>query len=234
VSSDFLARLSESARVSDVGLESFEAFPIALNEMPKGWLTPLEMRMLYSIAKHSPGPILELGSWLGRSTVAIAAGIRDSGERKLFDTVDFGLSSPAEWEEMLKEPFDRFAKDDVVARSIFQPGGTIAVLIENLRASRLLPFVTSIIRGDSRNVPLRSQYAMVFCDTLHNKKEVEDYGPLLNALLPPGGWLVCDDVIDSNLGDVLRQHVDFDAWFYTNPIDKFTKFGVGRKRAAAI
>src|SRR5262249_5491352 len=39
-----------------------------------------------------PGPIIEIGSWCGLSTTAIAQGIRDSGERKSFHTYDLALT----------------------------------------------------------------------------------------------------------------------------------------------
>lgn len=224
-----LAAIEAAIGADEINHSVLLPFPIPMDNMPEGWLSGTDMQILYSLATLVQGPILEIGSWLGRSTVAIGAGIRDSGETKIFDTVDFGLTSPSEWEALLKEDFARFGKDDVVARSIFQPGGTIAVLIENLRKAALLPYVTSIIRGDSTKVPLRPCYNMVFCDTLHDEREVREYGDFLNGLIAPGGWLVCDDVIDESLGNILKEFVDFDLWFFSNQIDQYSKFGVGRK-----
>lgn len=225
-----LAIIEAAITAGQIDESAFLRFPIPMSEMPQGWLNATDMQILYSLAALVPGPILEVGSWLGRSTVAISAGIRDSGENKIFDTVDFGITSPSEWEALLKEDFARFGKDDVVARSIFQPGGSIGVMIENLRKAGLLPYVTSIIRGVSTKVPLRSSYNMVFCDTLHGEREVREYGDFLNSLIAPGGWLVCDDIIDQDLGNILKEFIDFDLWFYSSKINQYSKFGVGRKK----
>src|SRR5688500_4800072 len=47
-----------------------------------GWLSPREQQALYALARWSPGPILEIGPWLGRSTVCLARGVQDSGVEK--------------------------------------------------------------------------------------------------------------------------------------------------------
>ena len=44
-------------------------------EGTKGWLAPDEARLLYNIAKHADaGAIVEVGSYHGRSTVALSCG----------------------------------------------------------------------------------------------------------------------------------------------------------------
>src|SRR5215207_804975 len=122
-----------------------DPFPVPLTSMPDGWLNQVEMQILYSLARRGEGPILEIGSWLGRSTTAIAAGIRDGG-RRAFDTVDFGITSIPEFEEKLQVGIETLSHNPTVIRSIHAPGGTTALLIENLRRNNLLPYVTSIIR----------------------------------------------------------------------------------------
>src|SRR5216683_6599773 len=57
-----------------------------------GWMTPKERQMLYALARHLPGPITEIGSWVGLSTTAIACGIRDSKQAKQFLTYDLKLT----------------------------------------------------------------------------------------------------------------------------------------------
>jgi hypothetical protein len=64
------------------------------NDIP-GWLTPQERQTLSALAFCLPGLILEIGSWVGLSTTALAMGIKDSGASKQFDTVD--LNPPPEW-----------------------------------------------------------------------------------------------------------------------------------------
>jgi hypothetical protein len=58
----------------------------------RGFHTPKERQILYALARWLPGPIIEVGSWCGLSTTAIAQGIRDSGERKSFHTYDLALT----------------------------------------------------------------------------------------------------------------------------------------------
>jgi predicted O-methyltransferase YrrM len=213
------------------------AFPVPLSLMPDGWLSPTEMRILYTLAQQTHGPVLEIGAWLGRSTLAIAAGVRDSPNIPAFDTCDFGLTSIGEWSERLQESFEPYLKDvenDIVVRSIFQTGGSIALLIDNLRKANLLKYVTSIIRGNALEVPLRNQYGFIFCDTLHYESEIRTYGAFLNNLLADGGWIVCDDVISEELGSILREYIDFEFLVYSLPIDQYSKFAVGKKRKSLL
>ena len=231
-SNQALKILEEEIASGKLTLDSFLPFPLALHEMPKGWLSLDEIRILYTLARLVPGPILELGSWLGRSSAAIAQGIKDSEKQKSFDIADFGITSCMEWEEKLKESFQRFSTQDIIVRSIHQPGGSIAVLIDNLRQLNLLPYATSIIRGNWVDVPLRNSYGLLFCDTLHDEREVREYAARLNSLVEPGGWLICDDVIDNRLADILKEYIEFDLWFFSNPLDQYSKFGIGRKSAS--
>ncbi len=226
-----IEKIETAIRAGNVTLDEFHSVNIPEKNLPEGWLSGGEMQILYTLARECDGPVLEIGSWLGRSTVCLAAGIKDSGNKKKFDVVDFGITSPNEWEKLLKEDFIRFAKDDVVARSIFQPGGSIALLIDNLRKAELLDYTTSIIRGDSTEVPLRSEYNVIFCDTLHDEREIIEYGVFLDGLLKPGGWLICDDILDEQLGSKLREYIGFDCWFYSNPLDQYSKFFIGRKKS---
>lgn len=212
------------------------AFPVPLSSMPAGWLSITEMRILYTLAQRANGPILEIGAWLGRSTVAIAAGVRDNASNPAFDTCDFGITSAVEWNEKLQESFDPFIKntdDDIVVRSIFQTGGSIALLIDNLRKAGVLQQVTSVIRGNALAVPLRAKYSLIFCDTLHYESEIRAYGAFLNNLLVDGGWIACDDVISEELGSILKEYIDFEFLAYSLPIDQYSKFAIGKKRNLA-
>lgn len=73
----------------------------------------------------------------------------------------------------------------MVARAIFHPGGTIAILIDNLRRHGVLEYVTTAMRGDVAKAPLRASYGFVFCDTLHDEREIDLYLPIINHILAP-------------------------------------------------
>lgn len=55
-----------------------------------GWLSPHEARLLYQIAKSVSvdGDIVEIGSWKGKSTIALAYGIKASGIKRTIAAVD--------------------------------------------------------------------------------------------------------------------------------------------------
>ena len=222
-----------SADFARISLEALDSLPVSLREFPTGWTSPWELTLLYNLVKHSSGPlrILEIGPWIGRSTTAISLGIRDRESRKdvLYDIVDFGITSGAEWEALLKVPYLNFAGQDQISRTIHAPGGSVAVLIENPRKLGLLEQVTSVIRGDCLQVPMRSSYDLIFCDCVHDAREIQQYGHLLADRLRPGGLLVCDDVIDPTLGKVLAGYVPFDFLIYLHQQDPGSKFCVGRK-----
>lgn len=198
---------------------------------PHGWMNGTEVNILYNIAKNIDGNILEIGPWLGRSTLALASGIRDSGTAKSFDTIDYGPTSIAEWKALFNDNFTEFVDEDEIVRNIHGVGGSMGALIENIRRAGLLNYVTTFIRGDFLSVPKRDQYSMVFCDTLHDEKEVRSYSDAINRLLAPGGWLVCDDVSDDTLGAIVKEYIDCDIVVYSRAFDPYSKFMVARKAA---
>ncbi|MEY2499277.1 MAG: hypothetical protein QOD12_2833 [Verrucomicrobiota bacterium] len=53
-------------------------------------LHPDVLVLIYHMAKVSHGSILEIGSFLGGSTIAAGLGARDSGEQKKFISIEFG------------------------------------------------------------------------------------------------------------------------------------------------
>ena len=106
-------------------------------DLPEGWLSTLEAQAIpYTCAAVTNGPILEIGSWIGRSTCAIAYGLRDrvnaGGQLPRFDVVDHGLTGAAEAREKLQwEPLTGpFA--DHHAKVLFAHGGAIGTLKQNL------------------------------------------------------------------------------------------------------
>ncbi|MBF0160593.1 MAG: class I SAM-dependent methyltransferase, partial [Magnetococcales bacterium] len=66
--------------------ESDERQALARRFQPiQGWLEPLEGFLLYQWAKHGPGRgiVVELGSFMGRSTCWLAAGSKDAQRGKV-------------------------------------------------------------------------------------------------------------------------------------------------------
>ena len=53
-----------------------------------GWLAPEDCRKLYELAYFADGPILEIGTYCGRSAVAMAMALSDAGKHHPIVTVD--------------------------------------------------------------------------------------------------------------------------------------------------
>jgi hypothetical protein len=55
-----------------------------------GWLSEREACELYDLARDAKGPIIEIGSWKGRSTAALALGSMDGGKHPVYAIDSFG------------------------------------------------------------------------------------------------------------------------------------------------
>lgn len=212
--------------------EALDPLPEDLAFFPDGWMTELELQVLYNFGKYATGDFLEIGPWIGRSTTAISLGRRDAGptERK-FDTADFGFVSLEEFCASLVVGMD-YASGPEIAGPVLTKGGTVALLLDNLKQRNLLSQVTSVIRGNALDVPLRTRYGIIFCDAVHSEYEINLTGPLLAKICQPGTWLVCDDLhTEQKLVDALQQHVQFESLVLLGNIDPKNKAAIGRVRS---
>jgi hypothetical protein len=185
-----------------------------------GWLTLAERRALYSIARWSPGPFLEIGSWLGLSTTIIALGIADSGDSKEFDTCEFnptlanfrptangqiGFFIPADSSQAMGlcscEVFENEIKPVVG-----HPDGVGGLLQKNLARAGVSALVR-VSLGDFRHLDART-YRCVFCDALHDETEIRRNAPELRRFLAPGAILACHDTTAVN-EQLLREYFAF-------------------------
>ncbi len=171
---------------------------------------------------------------MGRSTVCLAKGIqrRPEGRETLFDTVDLGVASVEEWRRLLhNDPLLNAMREmETLLSNIYLPGGTIAALIANLKHHDVLQYVTTILRGNFLTMPITRVYGVIFCDTLHDDNEIALYVPKLSQMLASGGWIFCDDIVDVRRAEAIKSMLDLEFYTLTNPIDKYTKFLIGRRR----
>jgi hypothetical protein len=204
--------------------------PVHLAFFPDGWTSPLELQLLYNLARYGTGELLEIGSWIGRSTVALALGVRDRVDRegRCFDVIDYGLASFAEFEKYLSVPIAGIAKSEKNMRPLLAPGGVIGCLIDNLRQRDLLWHVTAITKGGIASVPLRPRYDVVFCDAVHSEREIRIAGPVIARIVSPGAWLMCDDLRNSLLVTALEEHVQFDFKVHLRDHDPASKSMIAR------
>ena len=67
-----------------------------------GWLSAPEASQLYDLARDAKGPIVELGSWLGRSTAVLALGSMAGNKQPVFAIDHFKGSDDVQ----VKEQFE--------------------------------------------------------------------------------------------------------------------------------
>ncbi|RRR73342.1 MAG: class I SAM-dependent methyltransferase [Candidatus Viridilinea halotolerans] len=188
-----------------LALVRFPDLPVSL----PGWLTIAEQRMLYALAYLLPGPILEIGSWLGRSTACLAFGIRDSRQPKTLVSVDLNLKPEhfrpygdqvgffypaAATQPLALVEVEQYHSN--VAPVLHAPGGILQALRTNLHSLDLLDLV-HIVMCDFRAAP-RLPYRLIFCDVTHNPGEIAHNLPDLAHLLQPGTIVACHDIDDVN------------------------------------
>jgi hypothetical protein len=105
----------------------------------EGWLSPLVGYVLYRLARdgEGKGEIVEVGSWMGRSTAWLAAGSLAGGREHVHavDTFDGGPGLKADDHPMLKEK-----------------GTTYHAFLDNLKRVGLIDHIEPIV-SDSRAGP---------------------------------------------------------------------------------
>jgi predicted O-methyltransferase YrrM len=137
--------------------------------------------LIYHMAKMSEGAILEIGSFLGASTIAAGLGARDSGKRRKFLSI---------------EPGGRLKDHRLATRDIFRD------LKRNLARADLLDSVT-LINGSSfdestistvkQNVGLGEVGLFIFDADANVRRDIDSYRDLLSDRC----WMVIDDYISA-------------------------------------
>jgi|GEM_PF-2179998 len=214
VASDANRTFSEERMYRDLncGKKTFIRFihNLGLFFPPEGFINLFECYNLYKLGKKIPGPFLEIGPWVGRSTACIAQGIKKSGRNKEFHTVDIGFSSEKEWEEFfgssLKQKIPKVRNRYL--KHIMREGGSIQSLIENLKNRRLDKFVT-VHEGNFRDIAFGKKFNLIFCDATHDLQEIKMNIPPIKKLLSERGVLVCDDIKTEEMESVLKSYFNF-------------------------
>jgi tetratricopeptide (TPR) repeat protein len=170
-------RLSEAAETR-AGLVCTMPLLRRIADIP-GWLTAGEADLLSAatvsiapLATASRAGILELGSFCGRSTVAIAHTLRALNQRIPFTAVD--PHAGYDFGE-IPDTYDAF--------------------IANLRQNELDGWV-SVVRGVSHELDWDKPLALLFIDAMHDYRSVlRDYS-LFSRFVVPGGLIAFHDYFD--------------------------------------
>ncbi len=177
---------------------------------PEGFINYFECYKLYELGKKIPGPFLEIGPWVGRSTACIAQGIKKSGQKKEFHTIDIGFRTEREWEDFFGSSLDQKIPKvrKRYLRHILREGGSIQSLKENLINRRLDKYVV-VHEGNFRDVSFEKKFNLIFCDATHDLEEIETNIPFIKKILNNPGVLVCDDIKTGEMESRLRKYFHF-------------------------
>jgi hypothetical protein len=185
-----------------------------------GWMSLNEQRALYALARYCQGPILEIGPWLGLSTICIARGILDSGVSKKFVTAELAPTlrnfKPAENNSIgFFYPEDSQLPMGACSLEIFErdikpvlehPEGLLGQLRSNLTTKNVADAV-EIFVGDFRALP-PTKYRFLFTDSMHDENEINRNAPDLTRFVGPGSILTCHDSNPAN-EKCLRRYFEF-------------------------
>ena len=163
-----------------------------------GWFTVNEARLLYTtVALCRPRRVLEIGTFLGRSTATMALAIRDGGLACEFTSVDFDVADEA---SILRQMPMTHGRPSIVPREYqlaFAEGlSTSAYARQRLQRHGLEPYVR-LASGDFRAVA-SGTYDLVFADCLHDADEIRRNAPGILPLLATGGILAVHDATPAN------------------------------------
>ncbi len=173
---------------------------------PEGMIRPLQGLRLFDLARQTKGNILEIGSWVGKSTSYIANGVRLNRDQPSFNTVDNYFTNTDEWESFYGESLNDKPEwsRNIYLKHIERPGGVIESLRENLDDRNLLSLV-EILKGDFLTLEFNKKFDLIFCDASHDADEVRRNLPKVISLLELDGILVCDDFRYPNMFDALDE-----------------------------
>lgn len=146
--------------------------PFVIDTLPNGWLLDLECHILYNVGLAAEGPIIEIGTWEGRSTCCLAYGKANNPRRPIFDVFDFGDVGLEEF-TLRHGSFDPPEEErEKLLKVINAHGGVAGCLKQNLADRRLGREVTGFYFGDITNFEISRKYEVMFCDVSHGEDEI--------------------------------------------------------------
>jgi predicted O-methyltransferase YrrM len=173
----------------------------------QGFFTPAEGRMLYHLAQRVTKPIVEIGSFCGKSTIWLARGSQIAAKVPVIAIDNFAGIPPREWPKDTVQKFSQPAR--VVRRGggsgkkkrprPIRPGAMKPLEIRetferNIEAAGVADIVTlvpktskSALKGAPKKVGL------LFIDGCHDYEGVKLDFDLYSPLVVAGGWIAFHD-----------------------------------------
>jgi predicted O-methyltransferase YrrM len=148
--------------------------------------------LIYHFARFGAGDVLEIGPYIGGSTIAVAFGVRDSGTRKKIITIEAGGSV-----KHFRLSSRNIIKD--LKRNLARFGVAEDVTLINGRSSD-----EAIISEVRQRLSSREVSLFIFDAGNNVRRDLDCYGNLLND----GCWVVIDDYFGPAKAAPLRAQVD--------------------------
>lgn len=153
-----------------------------------GWLSPNEASVLYDLAKESQGPIVEIGSWRGKSTAALALGSMHGNYQPVY-------------------AIDNFAPVVATSNGHVTQASSPELLRSNLDAAGVNGLVHIVAKASEEAIAdVPKSIDVLFIDGAHDyessKRDLELYLPLVRI----GGRVAIHDCHEADPGVV--QAVD--------------------------
>lgn len=190
--------------------------------LPSGWMNQAELEILYRVGSIGEN-ILEVGTWVGRSTCAIANGVRDRQVKpKRFDIVDYGITGEQDWYRRFNTSINKDPEFQVVNL----PGGLGGQLMQNLADRDLLQFVNLVILGDMHDIAPSRKYETVILDILHHDEEIRTNMPMVLPFLADEFVIIADDVLDDEHAAKIAAHLGEVKWQLSRPTKPYSKLGI--------
>ena len=191
---NMIAKHYDAIRDVDIDILRSNGFPIEPNVC---LISQYEQKLLYTLARYSPGNIIEEGSYCGCSTVFLAAGARDQlsfyDNGHSFITSDIfpaGIQndhSPMRytvinddkvglkiWDEIIFDfpsvAYNHFFDTVLNPNSIYK-GSMLSCLYSQLFEQNLHSNVT-IVAGGSKNIAGLIDYHLIWSDAAHDEDEI--------------------------------------------------------------
>lgn len=141
-----------------------------------GWLSDSEARFLYETATalDVSGDIVEIGSWKGKSTICLAAGVVSSGKKRKVYAVD--------------------PHEGIISENHKRAAPTLQEFVHNIRRNGFSSVVKPIVKtsGHAREL-FAKPVAFLFIDGLHDYDHASEDFHLWYDLVVPGGVIAFHD-----------------------------------------
>ena len=154
----------------------------------KGFLDPLEGERLYDLAQSAAqfGPCLEIGSYCGKSTLYIGAGVKASGG-VLFALDHHRGSEEHQMGELYHDPE---LYDDTLGKMDSLPAFRRTLANAELEGHVIALITASVLAGRYWQTPL----SMVFIDGGHSMAAALNDYRIWSRHIKPGGYLAIHDI----------------------------------------